>query len=130
MSFDFYGAFKGMNLLLDLGCPDDQAEAVCEAIVRHQDLGTEGTITFLGQVIQLATIFENAGEHPSLPRFGELVHETTREDVIKLFPRRGWLGCFAKTVGEEVRLKPWCHTTHIPDFEEKIKGNPLMKQYE
>jgi cyanamide hydratase len=29
---------------------------VAEAIIRHQDIGTTGKITFLGQLIQLATV--------------------------------------------------------------------------
>ncbi len=45
---------------------------MCEAIIRHQDLGTVGTITFLGQLIQLATIYDNVGGVP------EIVHTDTR----------------------------------------------------
>lgn len=130
MSFEFYGGFKSLNLLRDLGGSQDQADAVCEAIIRHQDLGTDGNITFLGQVIQLATIFDNVSDHPSLPDIADLIDEKTREDVIRAFPRTGWLGCFASTVQKETSLKPWCHTTHIPDFGDKILGNKLMKQYE
>ncbi|SPO03683.1 probable Cyanamide hydratase [Cephalotrichum gorgonifer] len=130
MSFEFFGAIKSLNLLLDLGTTTDQAEAVCETIIRHQDLGTDGTITFLGQVIQLATIYDNVGDHPNVPNFGEILHEKTREDVNKVFPREGWLGCFANTIKEEVSLKPWCHTTHIPDFDKKVEANELMKPYE
>ena len=54
MSFEFYGAFKSLELLQRLGANQDQAEAVAEAIIRYQDLGTVGNITFLGQIIQLA----------------------------------------------------------------------------
>ncbi|PKS11153.1 hypothetical protein jhhlp_002914 [Lomentospora prolificans] len=127
MSFEFYGGIKSLNLLLELGAAKDQAEAVCETIIRHQDLGTEGTITFLGQVIQLATIYDNVGEHPNVKDFGKILHRVTREAVNRAFPREGWLGCFAATVRKEIELKPWCHTTHIPDFENKILGNELMK---
>jgi cyanamide hydratase len=130
MSFEFYGAIKALELLKSLGSPKDQAEAVCETIIRHQDLGTEGTITFLGQVIQLATIYDNVGDHPMVKDIGQIIHKDTREDVIRSFPREGWLGCFADTVREEIRLKPWCHTTHIPDFDKKIEANELMKPYE
>lgn len=130
MSFDFYGGIVALNLLRELGSSKDQAEAVCESIIRHQDLGTEGTIPFLGQVIQLATIYDNVGDHPRVPRFGELLHRSTLEDVNAKFPREGWLGCFADTLKEEMRLKPWCHSTHIPNFEEKILANELMKPYE
>ncbi|KAH7156704.1 hypothetical protein EDB81DRAFT_398414 [Dactylonectria macrodidyma] len=124
MSFEFYGAIQALNLLRGLGSTADQAEAVCEAIIRHQDLGTEGTITFLGQVIQLATIYDNVG------KFEGIIHHTTLEDVNKRFPREGWLGCFANTIREEKRLKPWCHSTHIANFEAAVQSNQLMKPYE
>ncbi len=130
MSFEFYGGIQARDLLLGQGCAQDQADAVCETIIRHQDLGVDGTITFLGQLIQLATIFDNVSDHPSVADFGRVLHERTREDVIAAFPRRGWLGCFADTVRREVEQKPWCHTTHIPDFADKILGNKLMARYE
>jgi cyanamide hydratase len=130
MSFEFYGGFKALHVLRDFGASQDQADAVCEAIIRHQDLGSDGNITFLGQVIQLATIYDNVSDHPHLPDIKDLVHIETRESAIEAFPRTGWLGCFAKTVEKEVDLKPWCHTTHIPQFGEKILGNKLMRQYE
>lgn len=130
MSFEFSGAIHAHQTLLDSGAPQDQADAVCEAIIRHQDLGTEGTITLLGQVIQLATIFDNVGEHPTMDGIASLLHEDTWKGAVREFPREGWLGCFAATIREEVKLKPWCHSTHIPGFAEKIEGNELMKPYE
>jgi cyanamide hydratase len=57
MSFDFYGAIVALDILKKFGASKDMAEAVCEAIIRHQDLGETGTITSLGGVIQLATVF-------------------------------------------------------------------------
>ena len=57
MSFEYYGAFKALNFLLDNGASKDQAEAVSEAIIRHADLGETGTITSLGLLIQLSTVF-------------------------------------------------------------------------
>ena len=58
MSFEFYGGVLAHSLLhKDLSAPTVQAEAVTEAIIRHQDIGTSGKITTLGQLIQLATIF-------------------------------------------------------------------------
>ncbi|TDZ26829.1 Cyanamide hydratase [Colletotrichum orbiculare MAFF 240422] len=131
LSFEFYGGILALNLLKDeYGASSDQAEAVCETIIRHQDLGKDGTITLLGQVIQLATLYDNVSEHPEIDNFGKIIHETTREDVNKRFPRLGWLGCFADTIRKEIELKPWCHTTHIPDFDKKVEGNTLMKPYE
>lgn len=123
MSFDLYGGILALNLIEDAGGQKDQAEAVAETVIRHQDLGTEGSITLLGQVIQLATLYDNVGAHPGI------VHETTRESVIAKYPRDGWLGCFAKTVEEEMRIKPWCHSTHVKDFADTIRGCEFWKSY-
>ena len=58
MSFEFYGGYLALDVLKDteLAAPIEQAEAVAEAVIRHQDIGTHGKITTLGQLIQLATI--------------------------------------------------------------------------
>lgn len=125
MSFEFYGAFKSLSLLRQLGASTDQAEAVAEAIIRHQDLGVVGKITLLGQIIQLATIYDNVGAHPTVENFGELLHYRTRADVNRAFPREGWLSCFAATIREEEKRKPWCHSTHIEDFAGQISRNSL-----
>lgn len=130
MSFEFYGAFKAHNLLSHLGCEQDQADAVCETIIRHQDLGTTGNITLLGQIIQLATIYDNVGEHPTLKGIDKILHPETLKDVNAKFPRQKWLRCFADTIREEERQKPWCHSTVIPDFDKQIEGNKLMKPFE
>lgn len=130
MSFEFYGAIQVHNLLSHLGCEQDQADAVCEAIIRHQDLGVQGTITLLGQIIQLATVYDNVGEHPSMDHIDKIIHGDTLKDVNKKFPRHKWLGCFADTIREEERLKPWCHSTVIPEFDRKIEANELMKPFE
>lgn len=107
MSFEFYG-----GLLARATRPTPCARPSC------------GTITLLGQVLQLVTVYDNVGAHPAL------VHTDTRDDVNRTFPRKRWLCCFAATVRDEVQRKPWCHTTHIPDFETKIAGNELMRPYE
>jgi cyanamide hydratase len=130
MSFEFYGGFKALNLLLELGASKDQAEAIAETIIRHQDLGTVGNITFMGQVIQLATIYDNVSDHPYLKNITEIIHTETLKDVTKTFPRLQWLGCFSKTIDQEEQLKPWCHSTHIPDFAQAILGNTFMRPYE
>lgn len=57
MSFEFYGSVKAMNFLRENGASKDQAEAVGEAIIRHADLGETGTLTSLGMLIQLSTVF-------------------------------------------------------------------------
>jgi len=38
MSFDIFGGFLALETLKSLGSAHDQAEAVAEAIVRHQDV--------------------------------------------------------------------------------------------
>lgn len=122
MSFEFFGGILALDLVgRHLGGSKSQAEAVCEAIIRHQDLGTVGTITFLGQLIQLATIYDNVGGMP------EIVHTDTRREVIKAFPRDGWSECFAHTIRDENGRKPWAHTTHLgPEaFPNQVLGNPL-----
>ncbi|KAF2458936.1 hypothetical protein BDY21DRAFT_339317 [Lineolata rhizophorae] len=125
MSFEWYGAYLSLDLLQkQCGAPQAQAEAVCEAIVRHQDLGETGDVTALGQLIQLATVFDNIGMNPSL------IHSETIKHVTAAFPRKMWSGCFASVIREEIGLKPWCHTTAIEGFAEKVEGNALMKPFD
>jgi cyanamide hydratase family protein with HD domain len=57
MSFEFHGGFVALGLLQEFGASKSQAESVCEAIIRHQDLGDSGSISSLGALIQLATVF-------------------------------------------------------------------------
>ncbi|KAI1841547.1 hypothetical protein JX265_013512 [Neoarthrinium moseri] len=126
LSFEWYGGILALSLLASHHAPKPQAEAVAEAIIRHQDLGNVGKITFLGQLIQLATIYDNMGGRP------ELVDRETRDQVVAKFPRLGWSTCFAKTIREENGLKPWAHTTHLgeEDFPRGVEGNELMAPYE
>lgn len=130
MSFDIYGGIKAMEVLKILGSSDDLAEATAEAIIRHEDMGIDGTITFMGQLIQLATLYDNVGEYDDISDFGSLIHETTRDSVNMAFPRLRWTNWFANTVREEISFKPWCHTTHIPDFDTKMEANTLQKPWE
>jgi cyanamide hydratase len=46
------------------GAPKEQAESVTEAIIRHQDLGDIGTISTVGQLIQLSTLYGTATMRP------------------------------------------------------------------
>ena len=57
MSFEFYGGFLALSLLEKEDAAIAQAESVAEAVIRHQDLGETGTLTAIGALIQLATIF-------------------------------------------------------------------------
>lgn len=99
---------------------------MAEAIFRHQDLGTTGKITFLGQLIQLATIYDNMGGNPGL------IHPDTKVDVVNAFPRDGWSRCFAATIREENNLKPWAHTTALgeDDFPNGVLNNKLMAEFD
>lgn len=127
LSFEFYGGLLSLDLVgRQLGGPQPQAEAVAEAIIRHQDLGTTGKITLLGQLIQLATVYDNMGGNPGL------VHSDTRVDVVRAFPRNGWSGCFAATIREENSLKPWAHTTALgeEDFPNGVLNNELMAEFD
>ena len=55
MSFDFQGGFIALAKLQELGAAKIQAESVAEAIIRHQDPGETGTISAMGQLIQVTT---------------------------------------------------------------------------
>jgi len=57
MSFEYWGAIKARTFLNEHGSNGDQADAVCEAIIRHAELGETGMITSLGLLIQLTTSF-------------------------------------------------------------------------
>ncbi|KAK8063450.1 Cyanamide hydratase- HD-type [Apiospora saccharicola] len=140
LSFEFWGGFHALDLLSSsssllrkesgdvAAAPKPQAEAVAEAIIRHQDLGTEGKISLLGQVVQLATLYDNMGLRPGL------VHARTRDAVVGNWPRLGWSSCFEGVICEEMGLKPWAHTSHSGEaFPKGVKENGetgLMSEYE
>ena len=119
-----------MEVLKILGGTIDQAEAVAEAIIRHQDLGVNGTITLLGQLIQLGTLYDNAGVYDGIENFGDLVHKKTLESINKEFPRHHWGDTFACFIRQEESTKPWCHSTHIVNFPEVLESNTLMAPWE
>lgn len=130
MSFDIYGGIKALEVLKGFGATTDQAEAVAETIIRHEDLGVDGTITYFGQLIQLATIYDNTGSHPHVKDFGGIIHETTRAKINETYPRNQWCKVFAGILRKEEAIKPWCHSTHLVNFAEEIEANTLMKQWE
>lgn len=72
LSFEFYGGVIALGLLqepsahADAVAPKEQAESVAEAVIRHQDLCNVGTITAVGQLLQLATIFGPSVNHEPL----------------------------------------------------------------
>ncbi|KAK6454608.1 uncharacterized protein RJT20DRAFT_130790 [Scheffersomyces xylosifermentans] len=122
MSFEFYGGLLSRDLVLEQTKGDqDFAEAVSEAIIRHQDLGESGFITTLGLVIQLSTILDNVGLN------SELIHPDTLDAVNKKYSREGWLGCFAHAIDNENKLKPWGHTSAlgVDQFRDDVLANKL-----
>lgn len=50
LSFEYWGTIKARAILND-GAPSDQADAVCEAIILHAELGKTGMITSLNLLI-------------------------------------------------------------------------------
>ncbi|KAL8995321.1 MAG: hypothetical protein Q9169_004925 [Polycauliona sp. 2 TL-2023] len=127
MSFEYYGGILALDLLSKkLNAPIEQAESVAEAVFRHQDIGETGTITTIGQLLQLATIFDNMGGHK------EMIHEDTIKDVTKHYPRNNWSTCFATTIRKENGMKPWAHTTTLgeEDFPNGVQNNEIMRPYD
>ncbi|KAK4551813.1 hypothetical protein LTR86_010899 [Recurvomyces mirabilis] len=124
LSFEFHGGILSLDLLKSLHAEVSQAEAVCETIIRHQDLGDTGNITTLTAVTHFATVLDNAGLN------GELVHEDTIKSVVAEYPREKWTGCFAGVVRKECELKPWANTTRINGFAEMVEANKLMEKYD
>ena len=62
----------------------------------------------------------------------ELVHPQTIVNVTNAYPRLKWSQCFAHTIGQEMELKPWAHTSHLgeKEFKEGVLGNTLMEPFE
>ncbi|KZT32781.1 cyanamide hydratase [Sistotremastrum suecicum HHB10207 ss-3] len=105
MSFEFKGGIVARDFLIQNGAPEDQADAVCEAIIRHQDLPAGGNITQNGCVLQLSTLIDNLGSR------AELLHDNLFQSTVSAFPRQGWSEAFAQVILKEDGIKPWCHTT-------------------
>ena len=67
LSFEFHGGFLALQQLQAFGAPRAQAESVAEAIIRHQDPGASGTISRMGQLVQIATEFGTYCSWPGRP---------------------------------------------------------------
>lgn len=135
MSFEFKGAIVARDLILQLGGVEDQADSVCDAIVRHQDIFVKGgNITMVGQILQLSTILDNVGIRANL------IHPKLIETTTTAFPRKGWSEHFARVVEKELALKPWCHTSTFErpnwregvqsNFATDVRGNEIMKPFD
>ncbi|CAI4971208.1 CFC_HP_G0078660.mRNA.1.CDS.1 [Saccharomyces cerevisiae] len=67
MSFEYYGGILSRELVFNAtGGNQDYADAVTEAIIRHQDLTGTGYITTLGLILQIATTLDNVGSNTDL----------------------------------------------------------------
>ncbi|KAF9074389.1 hypothetical protein BDP27DRAFT_187794 [Rhodocollybia butyracea] len=120
MSFEFKGAIVARDLILQSGGVEDQADSVCDAIIRHQDIFVKGgNITMIGQILQLATILDNVGIRANL------IHPRLIETTTTAFPRKGWSEHFARVIDSELKLKPWCHssTFEVPNWKEGVQSN-------
>ncbi|KIP01260.1 hypothetical protein PHLGIDRAFT_113164 [Phlebiopsis gigantea 11061_1 CR5-6] len=135
MSFEFKGAIVAREFILEHGGEEDLADAVCEAVIRHQDIFVNGgNITAVGQVLQLATIIDNVGLRANL------LSTALVEETVAAFPRLEWASCFSKTIEKELALKPWCHTStfEVPrweigvqsNFATDVRNNALMNKYD
>ncbi|EXJ77404.1 hypothetical protein A1O3_09630 [Capronia epimyces CBS 606.96] len=141
LSFEFWGAFHALQILQrpDLTAvpgaaqqesvaPQEQAESVAEAIIRHQDIQDKGSITLITRLIHLGTLLDNIGAG------AELVHPQTIDNVVRQYPRPGWSGCFKHTVHREKDFKPYAMVSRIEGFEELIEKNGaaggLMAKYD
>ncbi|KAH9202078.1 hypothetical protein LQ764DRAFT_94671 [Zygosaccharomyces rouxii] len=122
LSFEFYGGYITRELILrETGGNTDYADAVAEAIIRHQELTTTGFITSLGLILQIATALDNAGANTNL------IHQETIYSINEKYPRVNWSTCFANVLSKEDTQKPWSHSTTlgIEDFKEKVLNNPV-----
>lgn len=119
MSFEYYGGILSRELVFNAtGGNQDYADAVTEAIIRHQDLTGTGYITTLGLILQIATTLDNVGSNT------DLIHIDTVSAINEQFPRLHWLSCFAMVVDTENSRKPWGHTSSLgDDFSKKVICN-------
>ncbi|KAG0292095.1 hypothetical protein BGZ96_004546 [Linnemannia gamsii] len=135
LSYEFWAGYHALDLLQDTrisGGGDgvaerDQAESIAEAIIRHQDVQPLGQITLLTRLIHWGTLLDNIGAG------AELVDPKTIENVVEANPRKGWCGCFKRTVEEEKQIKPYAMVSRIEGFEDLIQKNAttgLMSKYE
>lgn len=100
MSFEWYGGFLALKELAGWGAEKEMAESVAEAVIRHQDIGEVGSITFLGAMLQLATVFDNMGWNKEIVDWG-IVEEVVAGELSDEF---GILLCFLFGVGGGRRL--------------------------
>lgn len=137
LSYEFYAGIHAYEILQDAKltmhhtagaggagdaseatAPQEQAESVVEAILRHQDVQDKGNVTLMTRLIHIGTLLDNVGAGK------ELVSEGTVKGVVRKWPRDGqWTGCFRGTVELEKKEKPYAMVSRIEGFEEMISRN-------
>jgi len=128
LSFEFYGAIKARDFIIQEGGKhvENIADEVCEAIIRHTNF-VKGKMTTTGQLIQLSTTLDVIGANASH------ISVETYEAIADRYPRLGFNQHFASLMEEEMRIKPWSHTTTVEEengFCAKIRANPFTKRYD
>lgn len=139
LSYEFWAGVHALSLMQDVKVSEDvvavevgqeglapleQAESVCEAIVRHQDVQEKGMVTLMTRLIHLGTLLDNVGANK------QLINVETIGGVVGKYPRTGWSGCFKGTVEKEKKLKPYAMVSRIEGFEDAIMKNEVMKGYD
>ncbi|KAJ9102332.1 hypothetical protein QFC21_002732 [Naganishia friedmannii] len=126
LSYEFWAGVFALEFLQEGGkdggggggvATGDQAESVAEAIIRHQDVQPVGNVTLLTTLIHLGTLLDNIGAG------SQFIHPDTIQGIVDAYPRKGWSGCFKRTVEREKQAKPWAMVSRIEGFEGKIKEN-------
>ena len=137
LSYEFYAGIRAFDILQDARltmhhtagaggagdaseatAPQEQAESVVEAILRHQDVQDKGNVTLMTRLIHIGTLLDNVGAGK------ELVSDGTVKSVVGKWPRDGqWTSCFRGTVELEKKEKPYAMVSRIEGFEEMITKN-------
>ncbi|KAF5366738.1 hypothetical protein D9758_006569 [Tetrapyrgos nigripes] len=135
MSFEFKGAIVARDLILSKGGVEDQADSVCDAIVRHQDIFVKGFVWSDPETYRPTHIYpDNVGIRANL------IHPNLVKTTCDLFPRKGWSDYFARVIEKELSLKPWCHSTTFEqpgwkegvesNFARDVRGNEVMHPFD
>jgi len=132
LSFEFDGAIQARDFILkqahidqshaDANPLQNVADEVCEAIMRHTNF-VKGKMTTTAELIQLSTTLDVIGANT------RHISPTTYNDIVQTYPRLNFHEHFATLMEDEMRLKPWSHTTSVEEengFCAKIRGNKLF----
>jgi cyanamide hydratase len=125
LSFEFYGAILARDFILEQSpASRPLADEVSEAIIRHTNF-VQGSMTTTGQLIQLSTTLDVIGANSAL------IGRSTYREIEQRWPRLGFNLHFAQLMDEEMRIKPWSHTTTVEaenGFCAKIRANPFTAE--